>query len=176
MEGSVRASHHVTQEDAAGTPVGSRTPEVNRAPESERALGDLGMVVQDLARTLTNLDMGHNSEIIKLTPVESMVMNQIDATPGITPRQIADALELKSSNAAAALRNLETHGFFTRVPDPHDGRVSHLHPTAVAQQNLSRVKQAWAEALAPAFPDTIDPTALVAHLTSLRDGLRRIGH
>ncbi len=170
MDGSVRASHHIDREDASGGPVESTLT------THERALGDLGLVVQDLSRTLTNLDMGHDSEIIKLTPVESMVMNQIDAAPGITPRQISEALDLKSSNAAAALRSQEAHGFFTRGPDPHDGRVSHLHPTPLAQRNLARVKSVWVQALTPALPKEADPTVLVAHLTSLRDSLRRAGH
>jgi DNA-binding MarR family transcriptional regulator len=148
----------------------------HHSTDQEQALGEFGMVVQDLARTLSSLNMHHDPLIIRLSPVESMVMDKIDATPGITPGEIAASLDLRSSNAAAALRTLEAKGFFTRVSDPHDRRVSHLHATSVAQENLARVKRAWAQALSPAFPDDADPCTVVAQLTSLRDELRRAGH
>jgi DNA-binding MarR family transcriptional regulator len=139
------------------------------------ALGDLAIVIQDLSRALAGLDLGHVPGLVTLTPVESMVMNQIDAHPGITPGEIATGVNLKSSNAAAALRSLESHGFFTRTHDASDRRVVHLHPTAAAQENLAKVRSAWAQALAPVLSPDTNPELLLRQLTSIMEGLRPHG-
>jgi DNA-binding MarR family transcriptional regulator len=66
---------------------------------------------------------------------------------------VAAQIGLKSSNASAALRTLTDHGFVRRETDPADGRGTLLYATAAAEQNLSRVRAAWAELLRPHCPD-----------------------
>lgn len=131
-------------------------------------LGDLAEAVQELARRLQNLDHADSAD---LAPVERMVMHQIDLSPGTTPGAIAAELRLKTSNTAAALRNLEERGFLTRTRDADDRRVVRLHATEAAHRNLDRVRAAWATALEPVFPAQVDPAELVRQLTLIHVGL-----
>ena len=68
-------------------------------------------------------------------------MNRIDDAPGITPKRLAEELNLKSSNTSAALRQLEAKGLVDRRPDPTDGSGACIFPTAFAEQNLNRVRK-----------------------------------
>jgi hypothetical protein len=53
--------------------------------------------------------------------------------------------------------------------------VVHLHPTAAAQENLAKVRSAWAQALAPVLSPDTNPELLLRQLTSIMEGLRPHG-
>ena len=102
-------------------------------------LAMLADTVVRLARRIQVIDMPDDVEF--LSNLETIVMNRIDDAPGITPKRLAEELNLKSSNTSAALRQLEAKGLVDRRPDPTDGRGACIFPTAFAEQNLNRVRK-----------------------------------
>lgn len=58
------------------------------------------------------------------------VLKLVDSRPGITVREIAEALRMQANNVSTLVSNLTKDGFLDRRADPADGRVIQLHPTA----------------------------------------------
>ncbi|MFI5540912.1 MarR family winged helix-turn-helix transcriptional regulator [Nocardia sp. NPDC051900] len=58
------------------------------------------------------------------------VLKLVDSRPGITVREIAEALRMQPNNVSTLVSNLTKDGFLDRRPDPADRRVIQLHPTA----------------------------------------------
>ncbi len=125
-------------------------------------LADLAESVLSVSRRLTARP---GEGAIHLSPLESLVMRQVDLDPGITPSRLAHALGLRSSNTSAALRGLETRGFIRREVDPADGRGVRVYPTPVAHENLERKRALWVDLLAPHLED---PAGLPEALALLR--------
>ncbi|WP_030674181.1 MarR family winged helix-turn-helix transcriptional regulator [Streptomyces rimosus] len=88
------------------------------------------------------------------TPLEGAVMRFIDRHPGTTPGAAAEATQLISSNFSRALRGLEKRGLVRRDVDEHDARRVRLYPTDAAQENLSRLREAWSRLLDGTITDT----------------------
>lgn len=110
------------------------------------ALADLADVVLSVARKI-HARTSEASDAIPLTPLEALAMQHIDRRPGITSSEFAADLSLKSSNASAALRELERKGLIRRDPDPADRRTVRVTATARASENLLRVRHTWASLL-----------------------------
>jgi DNA-binding MarR family transcriptional regulator len=110
------------------------------------ALADLADVVLSVARKI-HARTSEASDAIPLTPLEALAMQHIDRRPGITSSEFAADLSLKSSNASAALRELERKGLVRRDPDPLDRRTVRVTATARAHENLLRVRRAWTNLL-----------------------------
>lgn len=47
--------------------------------------------------------------------------------PGLTAKELVDALETDKSMVSRAVKRLEEFGFLVRTPDPQDARVQRLH-------------------------------------------------
>ncbi|MDR6198146.1 DNA-binding MarR family transcriptional regulator [Microbacterium sp. SORGH_AS428] len=122
----------------------------------EDALADLADVVLSVARKI-HARTSEASDAIPLTPLEALAMQHIDRRPGITSSEFAADLSLKSSNASAALRELERKGLVRRDPDPLDRRTVRVTATARAHENLLRVRGAWTKLLSdlPAEADRL---------------------
>ena len=136
------------------------------------ALADLAEAVLSVARRLA-LASGRASDTVPLRPLEALLMRHIDQHPGTTPSRLAAHLGLRSSNASAALRDLEAKGFIERTVDPVDGRSVRVGPTPLAAENRVRIRRAWAGILAPAVPtggDLSAGLALMAALDAAFDG------
>jgi DNA-binding MarR family transcriptional regulator len=87
------------------------------------------------------------------TPVESSVMRYLDRHPGTSARVAADATLLPSSNFSRVLRGLEEKGLVRREVDERDARIVRLYPTALAGENLIRLKRVWSDALEGTIAD-----------------------
>jgi DNA-binding MarR family transcriptional regulator len=122
---------------------------------------DLADLILRVARRIQALEV-RESGGVALTHLEAMVMSRIDDEPGVTPKTLGTELGLRSSNTSAALRSLEGKGLITRIPDAADGRVTRIHPTTLAAENLAQVRQVWRRALAPALGDGRDGDAASA--------------
>ncbi|HIW92057.1 MAG TPA: MarR family transcriptional regulator [Candidatus Corynebacterium avicola] len=107
--------------------------------ERVKQVASLADTVVRLARRIQVLEMPEG--VVFLSNLETIVMNRIDDAPGITPKQLAKELNLKSSNTSAALRQLEAKGLADRRPDPSDGRGACIFPTPFAEENLRRVQE-----------------------------------
>lgn len=103
---------------------------------------DLVDIVLTVAREirLRESDMG---DTVSLTPSNTQVMRYIDAHPGATPSETAEATGLLRSNLSTAIRELEHIGFIEKRRDEHDGRGVRLHSTPIAAANLARVREQW---------------------------------
>jgi DNA-binding MarR family transcriptional regulator len=64
-----------------------------------------------------------------MRPVQFSVMSLIARNPGITSRQLCDALSLLSPNLVGMVRSLEKRKLIVRKPHPNDGRATGLYPT-----------------------------------------------
>jgi DNA-binding MarR family transcriptional regulator len=72
-----------------------------------------------------------------------------------TPTLLAESESMRSSNLAAALRELETDGLIARTPDAHDGRKVRVQLTPlgcdVLRENIERRERWLAEAVEEAL-------------------------
>lgn len=107
--------------------------------ERVKQVSTLADTVIRLARRIQTFEMP--DDVVMLSNLETIVMNRIDDSPGITPKRLAKELNLKSSNTSAALRQLEAKGLADRRPDPSDGRGACIYPTPFAEQNLRRANE-----------------------------------
>jgi DNA-binding MarR family transcriptional regulator len=140
-----------------------RTPPVEHAVQPQARFAELVLSVSRRLNLLDSADAG----AISLSPLEAMVMREIDASPGTTPSRIAARLGLKSSNASAALRDLELKGFIRRSVDPSDGRSVLVRPTPLARENLARKRDHWVDVLAPHLDDDAALNSAVQLLAAL---------
>ncbi|MGY4710518.1 MarR family winged helix-turn-helix transcriptional regulator [Mycolicibacterium sp. CBM1] len=124
-------------------------------------LADLAEVILVVARELR---MGMDADTAHLTPSEAHVMRYIDSHPGAAPSDVARSTGLQRSNLSTALRGLERRGFVDRRADPHDARGINLFPTALAADNLTRVRRQWARRMAIALGDDRQDVAVVKAL------------
>lgn len=107
------------------------------------------------------------------TPLQGAVMRFIDRHPGTTPGAAAEATQLISSNFSRALRGLEENGLVRRDVDEHDARRVRLYPTAKAEENLRRLREAWSRLLDGAVTDTHEIATLISALQRIEARLAR---
>lgn len=133
-------------------------------------LAHLAEAVISIARRLTMAGQ-HHTDAVPLTTLEALVMRQIDDHPGTTPSQLARHLQLKSSNASAAVRALEDKGFVRRTTDDTDGRSVRLEATEVAAANRRLYRRSLAQLLAPLADDDAGVRTTIAVLSAIDRGL-----
>jgi DNA-binding MarR family transcriptional regulator len=110
------------------------------------------------------------AELDPLPATELEVMRLLVRVPELSVGEVARTLGLQPSNASAAIRALVARGLLERKPDPRDGRISRLHPTAQAQAIRRQREGAWGELLrarlAKLHPE--DAAQLLGSVDSLR--------
>jgi DNA-binding MarR family transcriptional regulator len=105
------------------------------------------------------------------TPLESAVMRFIDRNPGTSATAAAEATQLISSNFSRAVRGLEAKGLVRRDVDESDGRRVRLYPTALAQDNLRRLRTVWSELLDGLVPDPAEIDLVTSTLRRIESQL-----
>ncbi|MED5373734.1 MAG: MarR family transcriptional regulator [Myxococcota bacterium] len=140
------------------------------SPAQREALADVASALLSIARKLQSRGF-QDPAIVHLTGMEVAVLQQVDRQPGISPREIAERLGLRSSNTSAALRGLQSKGFVTRTPDPNDRRGVCVHPTAAAEASTRRVRAEFAALMAEALDPALAP-ALAERLRGMDEALR----
>lgn len=75
-----------------------------------------------------------------LPPAQVGAMKVIIRSPGMSQRELADALHIQRATATVMLQKMEKAGFIDRRPDQDDQRVSRIYPTqmAIDQDNENR--------------------------------------
>lgn len=137
-------------------------------------LADLAHYVLSVARDIRIY--GHlDSDIIEITPLESLVMSHVERTPGTSPSRLCDEVGLRSSNASAVLRSLEAKGMIQRIPDAEDRRSVSLQATPLAARNLEKVRSEWARLLAPHVVNAIDLVPAIELLRALDESFTQAG-
>ena len=69
-------------------------------------------------------------EVYDLRPVDFSVLSVIAHNPGVTSRQLCNALNILPPNLVGMLNALQKRELITRRPHPTDGRAVGLHLTA----------------------------------------------
>lgn len=128
----------------------------------------LAELVLSVARRITPREQ-EGTTAVSLSPLEVMVMRCVDADPNASPSRIAATLGLKSSNASAALRDLEAKGFIRRTSDPSDRRSVRVESTGFARRNLALKREQWERLLSPHLSDR----GGLAQAVTLLEGLDR---
>jgi DNA-binding MarR family transcriptional regulator len=108
---------------------------------------------EDVTRLRGQLSLLQRRLRREVTPVEGLSRPAIGVLAAIArlpesprPRQVADELRMTSSNVAAALRELERHGFVRRDRDPADARGVRLRLSdsgAGVVRTVHRERDTW---------------------------------
>jgi DNA-binding MarR family transcriptional regulator len=78
-------------------------------------------------------------------PVDFSVMSIIQHNPGVTSRQLCQALSLLPPNLVGIIQSLEARGLIQRQPHPSDGRALGLHATDKGQALMLQAEAAASE-------------------------------
>ncbi len=88
-----------------------------------------------------------------LPPAQMGAMKFIIRTPGMSQRELADALHIQRATVTVMLQKMEKAGYIDRLPDPVDQRVSRIYPTQMAIQQDSENNKAVEAYFAACFRD-----------------------
>lgn len=77
-----------------------------------------------------------------LPPAQVGALKVIIRNPGMSQRELADALHIQRATATVMLQKMEKAGFIDRRPDQDDQRVSRIYPTQLAITQDSENKKA----------------------------------
>lgn len=134
-------------------------------PPPAAQVRELAVALHDLAWLLPRtIDPAAEAGLDPLPASELEVMRLLVRAPELSVGEVARELGLQPSNASAAIRALVVRGLLERRPDPRDGRISRLAPTAQAQAIRRQREAAWGELLRARLrhlpPEAVD--ALIA--------------
>jgi DNA-binding MarR family transcriptional regulator len=90
---------------------------------------------QDLSGIRRSLRKPFEAEIARgdLTLPQKAVMREVVRHHGISLKDLSRAVSLAHSTVSGIVDRLEKRGMIARRPDPTDGRVSCIYPTAVVE-------------------------------------------
>jgi DNA-binding MarR family transcriptional regulator len=71
-----------------------------------------------------------------VTVPQKAVMHVVVQTPGVTLKDLSQAVSLAHSTVSGIVDRLEKRGFIERRPDAADGRISRIHPSAAVAEFL----------------------------------------
>jgi DNA-binding MarR family transcriptional regulator len=107
----------------------------------------LANALRDIAWLLPRT-LGRAPNPTRLLPRSELeVMRLLAQRPGLSVNEAAAELGLQPPNLSTAVRSLVNRGQLERRPDPADGRIVRLFPTALALEIRSAQEQAWGAAL-----------------------------
>lgn len=129
---------------AAATRRGSNRSKATRtvAPAGSLAQGVLADVIgyQIVQAQITTLGLyfRHVGEVLDLRPVEYSLLMLLDANTEVTPKQLAQALELSAPNLTILLDKMQERGLLDRVRSDSDRRSQHVLLTPAGQTLAQR--------------------------------------
>ena len=113
--------------------------------------------------------------VFGLRPVDFSVLSLINHNPGITSRQLCNALGILPPNLVGMVNTFEKRELITRRPHPRDGRAMGLHLT-VRGKKLMREAEHTAAALEAEVGSRLSPAegkTLIRLLKKVYAGPRR---
>lgn len=108
----------------------------------------------------------------QLKPVDFSVLSLVAHNPGVTSRQLCNALGILPPNLVGMVSAFEKRELLTRRPHPHDGRAMGLHLTP-AGQKLMRDAERTATALETELGAQLTPSELRTLMTLLKKLYKR---
>lgn len=156
---------------AAATPEAVPSRGIDLGPLSER----LGYVLRR-AQIAVFQDFFASFASLDISPAQYSAIIVVDANPGLSQTQVADALGIQKSNFVAMVGLLERRGIVRREASPSDRRTYRLFLTRqgrVLLRELHAVAEAHERRIAAIIGDDAY-AALFAPLTSIGDHLRSV--
>ena len=138
---------------------------IDLAPQIQRVERDLSAIRRALRKPL-------EAEVARgeLTVPQSAVMRIVVRRHGISLKDLAHEVSLAHSTVSGIADRLEKRGMIERRPDPLDGRVSRIYPTApVVEWVRDRLPALASGPLASALS-----RATAEERTSIEDALHRL--
>lgn len=80
-----------------------------------------------------------------LHPGQDALLLAVWESPGLRQAELARRLEVEPPTVTRMVRRLERSGLLERRPDPDDGRVVRVHPTARSRMLEMLVRRSWSE-------------------------------
>jgi DNA-binding MarR family transcriptional regulator len=101
--------------------------------------------------------------VFDLRPTEFSVLSLIAHNPGITSRQLCNALNIQPPNLVGMVNAMEKRELVMRQPHPRDGRALGLHLTPAGKKMMRNAEQtaARAEQTASAHLSAAERTTLM---------------
>jgi DNA-binding MarR family transcriptional regulator len=108
---------------------GASTKRTTIAALAEQMERDLSGIRRALRRPL-------DAEVAKgeLTAPQTSVMQVVVRQDGISLKDLSKEVSLAHSTVSGIVDRLEKRGLLSRRPDPQDGRISRVYPTAVVRE------------------------------------------
>jgi DNA-binding MarR family transcriptional regulator len=99
---------------------------------------DLSIQLHDVAR-LTRVVADRCARLQGMTRAQWVVLIKLSRTPGLTQREMADALEIEPISLARLIDKLQAAGLVERRADLADRRIWRLHLTPAATPVLAEI-------------------------------------
>ena len=80
-----------------------------------------------------------------LHPGQDVLLLAVWESPGLRQAELAERLAVEPPTVTRMVRRLERSGLIERRPDPDDGRVVRIHPTARSRMLEMLVRRSWSE-------------------------------
>ncbi|MEZ7124039.1 MarR family winged helix-turn-helix transcriptional regulator [Nonomuraea sp. AD125B] len=141
------------------------SPSAPAAPTANGVVEVIPLLHRALDRRI-ELDFPHP----KPPEVQLAALRLVRERDGITVRELAEALLMKTSNASAMITQMTAAGLLRRERDPADRRVLHLHLTDEARRRVEEAHDLFTGSVLRAFGSLgeDDRAAIAAALPALR--------
>lgn len=103
-----------------------------------------------------------------MTRAQWVILLRLERFPGLTQKELADAVEVEPMTVARLVDRLEASGHMERRPDPDDRRVWRLHLTRAAGPVLEEIGHVREQMLALLLGRDLSPQALAVTEATLR--------
>ena len=104
----------------------------------------LGAAIHSVARAhrnrLASLLAPHG-----IHPGQDLLLLVVWSEPGLRQAALASRLGVEAATVTRMVQRMEKAGLIERRDDPHDARVSRVHPTARSRMIEPAVRHAWAQ-------------------------------
>src|SRR4051794_17538607 len=108
------------------------------SPEVREALAAMTSLVRSVDgfrhRAAADADLGQT---------ELRALSRINAAQSLSPKQLAESLDLTTGTVTALLDRLERAGLVTRTPHPRDRRMLQIELTPLGQERYGAVLAHW---------------------------------
>lgn len=127
---------------------------------------DFLVVLNDLARSLRT-EADRRARLHGVTRAQWIILKNVDATPGMSQRELAELLEVEPITVGRLVDRLEARGMVERKADPADRRIWRLHLCEAARPMLGALGEQRDDILAM-LVDGVSPAALAQTLGTLQ--------
>ena len=106
---------------------------MNQDPER-----NLSSLLHDVAR-LTRIEADKRARVHGMTRAQWSLVSRLARSPGLSQKELADALEVEPISVARMVDRLEANGLLERRADANDRRIWRLHLTPGAEPMLKKM-------------------------------------